>query len=108
MPALTHAAAYSGKRLDAIVIDAPIWYHAPKLVMWCVLEALALTLGVWITRKCPLVLSGFAHCFLSLLHSHWTADTSWYFVGWQSVAFTMPPDMQRLHTPASPLNLARQ
>lgn len=57
MPALRHAAAYSGKRLDALVMDAPIWHHAPKLVLWCVLEALALTLGVWITRECP-------QCFL--------------------------------------------
>ena len=53
LPAQTYAAAYAGKRLDAIVMDAPIWYHAPKLVLWCILEALALSLSVWITRECP-------------------------------------------------------
>lgn len=61
--ALRRAAAYSGKRLDALVMDAPVWYHAPKLVLWCVLEALALTLGVWTMRECP-----FSFLLRTLLH----------------------------------------
>ena len=80
LPALTHAAAHAGKRLDAIVMDAPIWYHAPKLVLWCILEALALTLSVWITRECPKMSLEFAHCFYLLLEliDSQTADTVQY------------------------------
>lgn len=41
-----------GKRnRDAIVMDAPIWYHTPKLILWSVFEALDLFLAIWITRK---------------------------------------------------------
>ena len=36
---MSHAGAYAGERRGAIVMDAPIWYHAPKLVLWCVFEA---------------------------------------------------------------------
>ena len=32
-------------------MDAPVWYHAPKLVLWCLFEALALTLAIWVTRE---------------------------------------------------------
>ncbi len=42
----------AGKRnRDAIVMDAPIWYHTPKLILWCVFEALDLFLAIWITRE---------------------------------------------------------
>ena len=49
---LMHCALGVGKRnRDAIVMDAPIWYHAPKLILWSVFEALDLFLAIWITRK---------------------------------------------------------
>ena len=45
---------FAGKRnRDAIVMDAPIWYHTPKLILWCVFEALDLFLAIWITREWP-------------------------------------------------------
>ncbi len=44
----------AGKRnKDAIVMDAPIWYHTPKLILWCVFEALDLFLAIWVTREPP-------------------------------------------------------
>lgn len=47
-----HIALDVGKRnRDAIVMDAPIWYHTPKLILWSVFEALDLFLAIWITRK---------------------------------------------------------
>ena len=39
------------RRRDAIVMDAPIWYHTPKLILWCIFEALDLFLVIWVTRK---------------------------------------------------------
>ena len=39
------------RRRDAIVMDAPIWYHTPKLILWCAFEALDLFLVIWVTRK---------------------------------------------------------
>ncbi|KAL0035255.1 hypothetical protein WJX79_008828 [Trebouxia sp. C0005] len=45
------AIARGGKRSrDAIVMDAPIWYHTPKLILWCIFEALNLFLAIWITH----------------------------------------------------------
>ena len=41
----------SGKKHDAILMDAPLWVHAPKLVLWFIFEALDLTLAIWITRE---------------------------------------------------------
>ncbi|DBB09212.1 TPA: hypothetical protein ACH3X3_007798 [Trebouxia sp. C0006] len=47
----SRAIARGGKRnRDAIVMDAPIWYHTPKLILWCVFEALDLFLAIWITH----------------------------------------------------------
>ena len=50
--AVSNCAMIAGKRnRDAIVMDAPIWYHTPKLILWCVFEALDLFLAIWITRE---------------------------------------------------------
>ena len=60
---------FAGKRnRDAIVMDAPIWYHTPKLILWCVFEALDLFLATWITRE-------------------WSA-------GVQCLPFMLPPELQ--------------
>ena len=44
-----HAAGRHSR--DAIVMDAPIWYHTPKLLLWCLFEALDFFLAIWVTRK---------------------------------------------------------
>lgn len=50
MHSINHVGA-GKRRRDAIVMDAPIWYHTPKLILWCIFEALDLFLVIWVTRK---------------------------------------------------------
>lgn len=60
------------RQRDAIVMDAPIWYHTPKLILWCIFEALDLFLVIWVTRKPSCSQERFIFCttYLSWLPPH--------------------------------------
>lgn len=47
-------------------MDAPMWYHAPKLVLWCIFEALALALAIWNTRESRRIVRCLCCCDLLL------------------------------------------
>ena len=41
---------------DPLILDAPLWYHAPKLLLWCAFQGTVITEAV-------LLLQGVSTCF---------------------------------------------